>query len=110
MKSRVYKRGGKLFRYDFDECMVEYVTKVTAETKKENMEWVAEFGEPLFEIGVDGYLIADRVGLRAENWKDKEARDSYLDEWIFDMEEEAAYEMELFMKYEYPLYAKEGAV
>lgn len=106
MKSKPYKHGGKLFRYDFDECMVEYIYKVTPAMLQDNEEWLKEFGEPLWNIDADGYCIAECVGLRTENWKNKESRDGYLDQWIDEMAEEAAYEMDFFMKHEYPLYAK----
>ena len=72
MKSKAYKYGGKLFRYDFDDCMVEYIVKANAEMRKDNEEWMEEFGKPMWEIYESGYSIIDRVGLRRENWKDKE--------------------------------------
>lgn len=104
MKSRPYKYSGKLFRYDFDECMVEYICKANAEMLKDNEEWMAEFGKPMWEIDADGYCIIDRVGLRSENWKNKESRDYYLCSWCDDMAEEFACEMAMFEKYELPNY------
>lgn len=104
MKSKPYKRGKKLFRYDFDNGMVEYICKADEEMLKDNEEWVAKYGKPLWDVDADGYCIVDAVGLRAENWKDKESRDCYLDTWLDDMREEFAYEMALFEKYEAPLY------
>lgn len=99
MKSKPYKRGGKLFRYNYDDGVVEYIYKANAEMRKDNEEWMVEFGKPLWEIGEDGYFVADAVGLRSENWKDKESRDYYLDTWLVDMAEEFAYEMALYKKY-----------
>lgn len=109
MKSKPYKRGKKLFRYDFDNALVEYIYKADAEMRQDNEEWLASHGKPLWEIDGDGYFIAERIGLRRENWKNKESRDSYLDNWIDEMEEEYRYEMAMFMKYEYPQYVKGDA-
>lgn len=110
MKSRAYKYGGKLFRYDFDDCMVEYIVKANAEMRKDNKEWMEEFGKPMWEIDESGYCIIDRVGLRRENWKDKESRDYYLSTWLDDIAAEVAFEEAMFMKYEYPQLVEEGVV
>lgn len=106
MKSRAYKLRGKLFRYDFDNGMVEYIYKADAEMRKDNEEWMARWNKPLWEIDEHGYFVADSVGLRRENWKDKESRDYYLSTWLDDMAAELAFEEAMFMKYEYPQYVK----
>lgn len=102
--SGVYKRGGKCFRYDFERCVVQHVYKAGKEELADNAEWMAKYGKPLWDIDESGYMVGDSVGLRPENWKNKAARDEYLDEWLFDMAEEFAYESEMFVKYELPHY------
>lgn len=104
MKSSPYKYGGKLFRYDFDNAMVEYITKADAEMRKDNEEWMAEFNKPLWDIDESGYCVIEAVGLRRENWKKLESRRMYLEGWIEEMREELAYEMAMFEKYELPNY------
>lgn len=106
MKSRAYKFRGKLFRYDFDNGMVEYIYKADADMRKDNREWMEKWNKPLWEIDEHGYFVADSVGLRRENWKNKENRDHYLGNWVDDMEEEFRCEMAMFEKYELPLYQK----
>ena len=39
MKSNPYKLDGKLFRYDFDHSMVEYIFKAEAEDIAFEQEW-----------------------------------------------------------------------
>lgn len=39
MKSKPYKLNGKLFRYDFDHSMVEYIYKADAEDIALEEEW-----------------------------------------------------------------------
>ena len=39
MKSNPYKLNGKLFRYNFDTCVVEYIQKADQETMQEDAEW-----------------------------------------------------------------------
>lgn len=79
--SKNYKFMGKTFRYDYDNAIVEWIYK-----DEETGLW-----EEL-----------DGVGLRLENWKNKEARDEYLAEWCADLEEEMGWEAYYFMKYEWP--------
>lgn len=78
--SKHYKYMGKTFRYDYDNAIVEWIYK-----DEETGLWEE----------IDG------AGLRLENWKNKEVRDEYLAEWCADLEDEIAYEMDLFMKYEW---------
>ena len=88
-RSKPYKIGKYIFQYDFDECIVYYVFKVTKEELKENEEWMKMYNRPLYEVNEDGYSDIDGVGLRLSNWKNKEARDYYLNYWIDELEEEA---------------------
>lgn len=80
--SRNYTLQGKTFRYDYDNNIVEWIYK-------ENGKWE----------------VIDGAGLRLENWKNKETRNEYLQEWIMDIEADAEYQMDWFIKHELPLYA-----
>lgn len=101
MKSRPYKFGKRLFRYDFDHCLVEWIYKADPEMLEDNKEWQAKYGKDLWQIE-DGYYIAEAVGLRPENWKRKAVRDEYLAEWCSDIDYEAEAEYAAFVKYELP--------
>lgn len=75
--SKNYIYDGKRFRYNYDEALVELIYK------NEDGEWEA----------------VDAVGLRPENWENKEIRDQYLFEYSIDLEEEMAAEMAFFRGY-----------
>lgn len=103
MKSKPYKLNGKLFRFDFDTCIVEYIMKADEEDLKSDAEWKQTHGgRSLLGIGDDGYIILDSIGLSGENWENKEARDSYLSGWCNDLDEELACMTADFVKYELP--------
>ena len=102
MKTQIYKRGKRTFRYNFDEAIVEYVAKATKDMLEDNKEWQAKHGENLWDIDEDGYMVLDSAGLSRANWKNKESRDYYLDEWNYELDEELAYQTYLFEKYELP--------
>ena len=53
MKSNPVKVSGKLFRYDFDHSVVEYIIKADAETISEENEWKRKYGSPLFGIDAE---------------------------------------------------------
>ena len=108
MKSKPYKLNGKLFRYDFDECVVEYIYRASAEEIKDEQEWIEKHGRPLIGIDADGYSVVESVGLSKKNWKNKEVRDEYLSAWSCELDEEAAYLMDDFVKYELPYLQKEA--
>lgn len=100
MKSKPYKLNGKLFRYDFDSNVVEYIEKADAETLADEAEWKKNHdGRSLYGIGEDGYMVFSTVGLHSSNWKDKEARDEYLAGWADELDEEAAALVADFMRY-----------
>ena len=99
MKSRAYKLDGKTFRYDYETGQVEYIYKADQETVKDEQEWIRDHGRPLYGIDEHGYIVAETVGLRAENWKNKAARDEYLSGWSFELDEEAAYLADQYMRY-----------
>lgn len=103
MKSNPYKLNGKLFRYNFDTCIVEYIMKADKDGLEADEEWKRTHGgRSLFGIGSDGYIILDSIGLSLENWKNKEARDGYLSAWCNDLDEELASMAADFVKYELP--------
>lgn len=91
--SRIYKRQGKSFRYDFDNSLIQLVSKATPQDIDDEKEWVEQYGESLLNIGSDGYMVINSAGLRPEHWLDRESRNEYLDGWIGEMEEELRYEM-----------------
>ena len=95
-KSAVYNYKGKKFRYDYENCLVERVYKADKEMLADNEEWIAKYGKPLFDIDEKGYEVIAAVGLSVENWRNKEVRNEYLDGWIWEMNEEVRYEMEIF--------------
>ena len=103
MKSSPYKLNGKLFRYNFDTCIVEYIMKADKDDLEADEEWKRTHdGRSLLGIGGDGYIILDSIGLSRENWKNKEARDGYLSAWCIDLDDELASMEADFVKYELP--------
>lgn len=102
MKSNVYKLGGKMFRYNFDRSTVEYVAKAGKDELKDEAEWMQKYGEPLFGIDRDGYMVIDSIGLSRENWENHEARDGYLRGWAQDLEAESSRLAADFVKFELP--------
>lgn len=69
------------------------MSKAKAQEKKDNEEWIAKFGKPLWDIDESGYLLIDSIGLSRENWKDKEARNEYLEEYCYQLEDFVASEL-----------------
>jgi len=104
-KSGITRCKGNSFRYDYDTCMVEYVFKATEENRKDNEEWLQKYNEPLWNIDDKGYIVLERIGLRPENWKNKEARMEYLQEWSYELNAECSALVADFVKYELPYYA-----
>ena len=83
-----YKYKGKDFAYDKKNSIVMYLFK-----DDEEVEMMGE-DAPWREL--------EGVGLRRDNWNNKDSRNAYLDEWIIDIEEESEKLLDDFMKYEYP--------
>lgn len=103
MKSSPYKLNGKLFRYNYDTCIVEYIMKADKDDLESEEKWKRTHGgRSLLGIGSDGYIILDSIGLSLENWKNREARDGYLSAWCNDLDEELASMESDFVKYELP--------
>lgn len=84
--SEIYKYDGKLFRYDYKNSLVEWVGKADEATIAEEKRWIEKYNRPLFEIDATGHYVIDRVGLNQANWNNKEVRDEYLAEWIFEID------------------------
>ncbi len=103
MKSKPVKINGKLFRYDYENSVVEYIYKLSAEEVQEELDWMEKHdGKPLVGMDEDGFSVVESVGLRRENWENREARAEYLSLWADELDEEAAYLMDSFIKYELP--------
>lgn len=106
MKSKPIKVSGKLFRYDFDRSVVEYIVKADAKTISEENEWKQKRGSALFDIDSDGYIVCSTAGLNVANWRNAAARKEYLSEWADELNEEENCLSEDFVENELP-YLKE---
>ena len=100
-KYEEYSYKGKLFRYDFDNGVVEYGFSQTKEQIAEQVEKAQEesgktYTQREIELfyGKPGWNTIDSVGLSIELWYDVEARNGYLDEYIDEMEETLNYIVE----------------
>lgn len=91
MKSSIYRYNGKLFRYDYEFSVVEYLVRATKDMYKDNEEWQDTYGRNLFQIDPDGYMVNATVGLHLDNWRRKSIRDEYLYEWCCELDEEMRY-------------------
>ena len=84
----------KTFLYDEEHAIVHYVTPATEEEKQDNEEWQVKYGKNLWDFinhnGKD-YTLITSAGLSRENWKNKEAREEYLSEWLWELDEEVKY-------------------
>lgn len=94
--SEIFQLGSMMFRYDYENAVVELVFSPTEEDKAINREWVEKYNKPLFELS-DGLIVADAIGLSRENWEDPEAREEYLDSWAEELNEYSAWCAEEFM-------------
>lgn len=91
MKTQIYRFRGKIFRYRFDDAVVEYIAKADAEMIADDEEWKKTHnGRSLLDIDQDGYIVLATAGLRKENWTRKAVRDEYLFGWCIDLDEEDA--------------------
>lgn len=91
MQSKPYKLGKRTFRYDYDSCIVELISKASDEDLQMEADWKAKYKSSLFDIDDMGYMVLNGVGLRKENWDNKSIRDEYLSEWNSELDEEDAY-------------------
>ena len=97
--SKVVKVDGKQFRYDYMDCIVEYVSKADEEMLKDNERWQEKYGTNLWDIDADGYSVNSSAGLMRENWDDVSVRNEYLAEWSMELDSEAQDLAEQFLKY-----------
>lgn len=97
--SPVYEFQDKLFRYDYDNCLVQLVYKADTEMYNDNMEWQEKYKKNLWDIDEDGYIESCAVGLRRENWDNKDIRDEYLFGWADELDEEARCMAADFLRY-----------
>lgn len=79
------KVGKRMFRYDAERCVVQFVSKATPDMYDDDREWMRKYGRPLWGIDADGYIVLDSAGLSREHWEDKEARIMYLTEWCWEI-------------------------
>ncbi len=98
-KSKPYAFLNDLFRYDFDNCLVECIYKAGDEELADNAEWMKSYGKPLFDIDSDGYMVITSAGLSKDNWTNKGARDEYLAAWVDEIEEEGRILAEQYLRY-----------
>ena len=85
--SEIYSYKRKLFRYDFENAIVEYVM-ITEEDD-----------EVLHEKKGDIIVLSD-AGMKKENWNNKSIRNEVLTEWIEELNYESKLLAEEFLKYE----------
>lgn len=104
MKSKPVKVSGKLFRYDFDRSVVEYIIEADAETISEENEWKQKHGSALFGIDSEGYIVCSiaEPNVANWNWKNVAARKEYLSEWADELSEEESCLVDDFAKNELP--------
>lgn len=102
MKSMIVEYSGKLFRYDYDRSVVEYIMKADAEEIEFDRQWKAAHGSSIYGIDADGYMVMDSIGLNRKNWDDPAARREYLAGWIVDLDAEAKALVGNFIRYELP--------
>ncbi len=67
--SKIVRKSGRKFRYNYERALIEWIDK------DENGEWE----------------VIAAVGLRKENWENKELRDEYLFAWNVDIDDELRY-------------------
>lgn len=73
--SKVIKRNGKQFRYDYTGAY---------------LQWVEDLGE--------GLEVIDEIGLQRYNWENKASRNEFIDGWCDELEVELAYLSGKFIK------------
>lgn len=88
-KSKVCKIESKLFRYNYNTNMVEYIARADKEMLADEAEWKVKHHSSLYDIDESGYTVIASVGLSVENWKNKGARVEYLTGWADELDEES---------------------
>ena len=64
--SKVVKVSGKMFRYNYTDCEIEYIYKDDGKIK-----------------------VADSIGLSKKSWDDKDLRSAYLEDYAYQLDCEA---------------------
>lgn len=67
--SKIVRRRGRKFRYNYERRLIEWINK------DNNGKWE----------------VINAVGLRKENWENKNLRDEYLFIWNVDIDDELRY-------------------
>ena len=98
--SKVVTVDGKQFRYDYKDGIVEYISKADEEMLKDNERWWEKYGRNLWDVDADGYVVNSSAGLMRENWDKASERKEYLKAWSEELDVEAQYLAEQFIKYE----------
>ena len=97
----IEKIGKKLFRYNPEHRVVEFIEKATPDMYEDDARWIEKHGHPLWGIDMDGYIVLDSAGLSREHWDDKETRIMYLTEWGYEIDDETNYLVSEFIKNEW---------
>lgn len=97
--SEVINVGMRNFRYNYAAREIQWVGKAPEGTIKENEEWFAEFGELLYEIDEDGYLLNEVYPTPLEVWNDEERRMAELRRINGRLEAELDYFINVFFNY-----------
>lgn len=89
-----YKLDNDEFAYDMKNAVVMFLFKD---------------GDEVEHFGVDKapYRVLDTVGLSRDSWNDKPERDEYLRGYKQDLDDEASYLVQDFIKNELPMYQKD---
>lgn len=98
--SKIVTVDGRQFRYDYKDGIVECVSKADEEMLKDNEMWQEKYGRNLWDVDADGYFVEASAGLLKENWDKAAARKEYLKAWSDELDAEAQYLAEQFIKYE----------
>lgn len=107
IKSSLYQFRGRLFRYNYQNSMVEYICKADPEDVADDEARVAAHKPPLYNIDEEGFMVITTIGLHRDNWNNEGARREYLSQWSNELDEEVASLAHNFLRFEYPVY-KEG--
>lgn len=88
--SDIYSYKRKLFRYDFENAIVERVM-------------IAEEDEEILHAKKGDIIVLSNAGMQRKNWNNKSIRNELLTEWIEELDYESNLLAEGFLKYEIDL-------
>jgi hypothetical protein len=86
----IYNEKAKLFLYEEKTATLYYVSRTTKEEIADNKEWEEKYNKPLFDT-IGEYTVIDNIGLRVENWKNKDVRNEYLYEYCTQLDDDLQY-------------------